>query len=135
MEFFNFTKIGLQDGRTKNFLTAAAFSTLMTRTELPRRKNKNHESGNTTYHKWLFRNPFLVRSVHLPIFYWWLICIDFLFIFLYIRCLYFVLWVHTHAPIKTLYLLKSLKIYLLKSIVRTIFRTFSVSNEILCSLK
>ena len=66
MELCNFNKIGLQHGHTENLLKVAAFST---RTELPTTKNKNYQSGNTTYHKWLFLSPFFLRSVHLPIFY------------------------------------------------------------------
>ena len=66
MEFCNFSKVWLQHVRTENLLKAAAFST---RTEFPSTENKNYEGGNTTYHKWLFLNPFLVRSVHLPVFY------------------------------------------------------------------
>ena len=39
MEFYNFSKIGLQHRRTENLLKAAAFSA---RTELHSTKNKNH---------------------------------------------------------------------------------------------
>ena len=39
MEFCNFSKIGLQHGRTENLLQAAAFGT---RTELTTTKNKNY---------------------------------------------------------------------------------------------
>ena len=38
MEFCNFSKIGLEHGRTENLLKAATFST---RTELRSAKNKN----------------------------------------------------------------------------------------------
>ena len=39
MEFCNFSKIGVQHGRTENVLKAAAF---ITQTELPTTKNKNY---------------------------------------------------------------------------------------------
>ena len=48
IEFCNFTKIGLQHGRTENLLKVVAFST---RTGLPSTKNKIYYSGNTTYDK------------------------------------------------------------------------------------
>ena len=66
MEFCNFSKMGLQHGRTENLSKVAAFST---QTEVLTKKNRNYYSGNTTYQKWLFQNPFFVRTVHLPIFY------------------------------------------------------------------
>ena len=47
-----------------------------------------------TYHKWLLQNPFLVRFVQLPVFYWLLIFFT-LFICLYIPHLYCFMSSHT----------------------------------------